>query len=59
MAKLGKHNIHCQEYLNQRTRIKNKKRKLLKRIKNLKQETQENILTNSPIGRRKEKEQRE
>jgi hypothetical protein len=45
----------CQRYFNERRRIKNKTRKLLKRIKNLKKETQEKILKVSKIGRKKER----
>lgn len=45
----------CERYFNEKRRIKNKTRKLLKRIKNIKPETQEKILQNCKIKRRREK----
>ena len=54
--KKGGNNIKCQSYLNNKTRIKNKTRKLGKRLRNseLKEETKDIILKNSRIGRKKE-----
>jgi len=53
--KVGRSQKKCQRYFNERRRIKNKTRKLLKRIKNLKKETQEKILKHNKIGRKKER----
>jgi hypothetical protein len=44
----------CASYLANRTRIKNKTRKLEARIKHLPEETKEKIRKACPIGRRKE-----
>ncbi len=57
--KVGRAHNKCQRYLNAKRRIKNKTRKLLKQIKNLKKETQEKILKHSKIGRKKERKYNE
>jgi len=53
--KIGRNSIKCAKYSTERRRIKNKKRKLLSRIKNIKPETQEKILKANKIGRKKER----
>ena len=54
--KKGGNNIKCQSYLNNRTRIKNKTRKLEKRLRNseLKEETKDKIRKHCRIGRKAE-----
>ena len=42
-------------YFSEHRRITNKTRKLLKRIKNINPESQQKILDNCPIGRKREK----
>ena len=44
-----------QRYFNLRTRIKNKTRRLKKRIKNIKPETQEKVLKSTIIQRKRER----
>jgi len=52
--KIGRNAAKCKKYSTEKRRIKNKRRKLTKRIKNIKPETQEKILRVNKIGRRKE-----
>ena len=49
-------NTKCQNYLNNRTRIKNKTRKLEKRLKfsTMQEETKGKVIKNSRIGRKAE-----
>lgn len=55
MPKSKRPHKHSERYLNERRRIKNKTRKLLKRIKHMKPETQDKIVKCCPIGRRRER----
>ena len=59
MAKGGKKSKrphkHCAIYFSQRRRIKNKTKKLEKRIKKFNFQLQEKIRLNCPIGRKREK----
>lgn len=55
MAKRKRPHKHCQQYFTTRRRIKNKERKLEKRIKDIKEEIQRKIRKHCKIGRKKEK----
>jgi len=54
-GKSRKMGLKCQRYSNEKRRVKNKTRKLLKRIKNIKEETRNKILSHCKIGRKYEK----